>query len=668
MIAASAFAKPFGPLNRPEVLVFAAVFLAAYLPFLPFAPWLQTYMLPWRAELTAAVFGAAGLVWTYRRGRFGEFLADLPRNECWTIIVPISAFTLWSFASIGWANSAISVLHHSLAWGVYLAFYLVLRAQFSGRTHSRRAALVSSVFVLVLCAPPVVTYYGLLVSGGGTSIALAYSKWTEVINALLPLIVVLALSPRRRVSMFALAIVALIWFFDIATLRRTAIAIFPLAVLSIGAVVCLFGQFRRYRPRLKYLIGILAVVPVLAYSASFAGHVDNPATARMGDWTVSEASGIARKHLARIAIEMFLSRPLTGVGADNFGFEFRRFNLDYATAHPDDRSLEAAEIGVPERAHNEYVQILAELGVVGSALMLWMLLGLAYLVVAKWREPGGLPMYAIAALVGVAAFLASSVASSYSFRLSQNGIIFFFLLSMAVAGLTVRPKAGKDKEPTLRRASWLAKPVLGLGLAACAGLIFLSTWRAAGAFYAHRATVRESFDDAVSDFELSQRIDPENAASHLATGAFLLGHDRAVDAAVHFRKAIDLGRALPADFSYLATAHIMAGDPASARDVLAEAVRNYPFSIFLRTRYAVVLAETGEGEKADRQFAIAAERNESHARGWRNLITVGADKAGRIAYQQHLPPLMELQPTPAVYAMVAERELRFPEERSVIPF
>jgi hypothetical protein len=39
-----------------------------------------------------------------------------------------------------------------------------------------------------------------------------------------------------------------------------------------------------------------------------------------------------------------------------------------------------------------------------------------------------------------------------------------------------------------------------------------------------------------------------------------------------------------------------------------------------------------------------------------------------MAFEQGLPPMMELQPTPTVYAIVTDRELRFPEERNVIPF
>lgn len=666
MVTAPFIARRPGRFYRHEVCFIVSAFLAAYLPFWPIATWLQTYMHPWRPELIAAAFAVAGLVWALRSHRFRDFVAHLPRIEWWAIVLPIAAFAVWSFASVAWANSTSSVLHHSLTWVVFLTFYVVLRPHLTAETQRRTSALIASVFVLVLCVPPVITYYGFVVTGGTASIALGYSKWAEVVNALLPLVVVLALSPHRRVSNFALAIVALVWFFDIATLRRTAIVIFPVAVLTIGIIVYVFGQFKQYRSRVKYLVVMLAVVPLIAYSASFVGNVEDPATSRMNDWTV-ETSNNARLHLARIGFEMFLSRPVTGVGADNFGYEFRRYNESYAADHPDDRNLFAMEIGVPERAHNEFVQVIAELGVVGFAIILWFLIGFVYLVVSRLRQRGGLPIFTFGALIGIGAFLASSLVSSYSFRSTQNGIVFFFLLAVAVGGLTEGRRSELKERSASRRTAWLVKPALGFGIAACIGLIFLSTWRAVGVYYAYRATERASFNESITDFEHSLRIDPENAAAYSATGRLLVSHGKATEATSYFRKAIDLGRATPADYSYLATAHIMAGDAPGARSALAEAVRTYPFSIFLRTRYSVVLAELGETEEADRQFATAESQNESQARSWRNLVTVGADKAGRMAYQQQLPALMDLQPTPAVYAMVMERELRFPDERVAVP-
>lgn len=655
----------FARLGRPEFLFLIGFVFVLFVPLLPFAPWLETFIHGWRTELAVSVFLLAVSTAAWRSASFAESVSGISRAEVIWIILPIASFTLWSLASALWAPSVRSAVHHSLVWASYLAFYVFCRWQLRSGTKVRTAEISLLVVVALLCIPPVVEYYSLLAVGSPASIGLRYSKYAEVANAVVPLVLVAALRTKRKLAAAFVGAVVLIWLFDIGTLRRTAVVVFPVAVVSIAVLVFALRRFRSLRRALVPVAVAVVIVPLFTFAVVRVGRADDAQAVGRDDWSV-ETSDRARPFFARIGVEMFKSQPLTGVGADNYGQQFNLFAKQYAAANPSDRGLSVTELGIPERAHNEYVQILAELGTVGALLFAWLLIGVAWLSLSALTGERRLPLRAFAALIGVGAFLASSMVSSYSFRLPQNGLVFFFLLSIAVPELL--RSCRRTVEPVSTRRVVFARPGLAAAMVVALLLGGFSLSRGASVYYCFSATSMGSGDGAEADHLRAIAIDPENATSFSAYGGYLLNSGRSTEAASQFRRAIDLGRSTPVDYSYLATAYVMANDRAGAREALAEAVGVYPFSLFLRSRYSVVLADMGETTESERQFHIAAAQNDRAARSWRNLIAFGADRAGRIAFEQRLPAMMELQPTPALYAMVMERELRFPEERSVIPF
>src|SRR5205085_8776526 len=93
---------------------------------------------------------------------------------------------------------------------------------------------------------------------------------------------------------------------------------------------------------------------------------------------------------------------------------------------------------VVERAHNEFLQIFDELGVVGFALIIAMAVAFCIQAYRAFRRGRRLSPIFWAAVAGMAGFIASSMVSSFSFRAVQNGVVFFVLLAMAVSELSVK--------------------------------------------------------------------------------------------------------------------------------------------------------------------------------------------------------------------------------------
>jgi len=178
----------------------------------------------------------------------------------------------------------------------------------------------------------------------------------------------------------------------------------------------------------------------------------------------------------------------------------------------------------------------------------------------------------------------------------------------------------------------------------------------------------QDYSTAVADYDMAIKLDPANPASNFSLGSILLNRHQFNEAAVEYRKSIEKGVNTSASYSYLISAYTLAGDRESALAAAYEAVRIFPYSTFLRTRYAVLLADVGQTVEADKQFAIAKSIDEKQAETWRILITQGTSKAADATRAGiGVSKLDDLYPATGLYAVIDERTLRFPKEKFQFP-
>jgi O-antigen ligase len=555
-------------------------------------------------------------------------------------------------------------MHHSLVWSIYLVFYIFIRFFLNRSAGSGILFLALAAVVWMIGLPAVFEYYTAGISGGASSIGVRYSKYAEMLTALFPVIAAYSLKLKGRSFWPGAATLLLLWLFVISSLSRTAAGLYIVGTLMMAGTIFAFRRFRHYRLRFALLTALFIFVPALLHSTSYFTAGGVPMLERMRDETTQESNNV-RPFFSRIALEMFKANPLTGVGADNFGLEFNRYRGVYASANPGDRNLSIAESEIAERAHNEYLQIAAELGIPGILIFSCLLCGIAWMFfrAAKNRRKLSLPTFGT--LIGILLFLASSAVTSYSFRLVQNGLAFFILLALAAKG--VLPGA-EVKAPRKQLSPAAARLGFSAGIAACCLLAVFSVTRAAAVWYVFDAESSRSVGTAVPLYQTASTLDDQNASIYASRGAYLFNAGAYAEAAPHFRKAIDLGRATTTDYSYLASVQVLAGDKAAAAATLAEAVRIYPYSTFIRTRYAVLLKETAKTSEAAKEFDIAMNINSRQAEMWRNLVEDGAVAASRRSFDNNLVQVMDLKPESAIYAMLAEREVLHPEERTTINF
>ena len=62
-----------------------------------------------------------------RRARRDDYRPQGVRRDELFLLTPLLAFVLWSGASAFWARSPFPALNHTLIWGAYLLFFLLMR-------------------------------------------------------------------------------------------------------------------------------------------------------------------------------------------------------------------------------------------------------------------------------------------------------------------------------------------------------------------------------------------------------------------------------------------------------------------------------------------------------------------------------------------------------------
>jgi tetratricopeptide (TPR) repeat protein len=262
--------------------------------------------------------------------------------------------------------------------------------------------------------------------------------------------------------------------------------------------------------------------------------------------------------------------------------------------------------------------------------------------------------YKLAAAAGMAAFLFSSLFSSFSFRLVQNGVVFFFLVALLI---------GKRRAKTSKNL-----PLLTVALVVCVCMAIFSSMKAASQYMTYRGEVTGDVAASLLDLSTAEKLDNSNAAANYTAASRLLNDSRYGEAAAHFQTAIDKGIGTTATYSYLISSQSLNGDDQAALASAAVGVKVFPYSTFLLTRYSVLLEKTGDSHEAQTQFARAQKIDARQAETWKIFITQGARIAAEAGRKGIGVPLMvDLYPQDGLYAMLAERQILHPEERYKFP-
>ncbi|MEO6054319.1 MAG: O-antigen ligase family protein [Chthoniobacterales bacterium] len=271
------------------------------------------------------------------------------------------------------------------------------------------------------------------------------------------------------------------------------------------------------------LLGFIALIGITAY-ISFHSSV------RLQSRFENIVTGDSRLEIWDAALRQFESSPFIGRGPGSYGFLSRIYINRWRSTLGSD----------PGYAHNEYLQILAEYGLIGFALFI-LVLGIHFFngcneIGQQIRisiSSGEMPKrntlaVLIASLCACVGWIVHMLFDSIQ-HVPANMLLAAATLGMLAGNEFWKPRAEDDHRFAF--LAWLPNRIVGAGTAVCAVVLILFCLRVGKpelhALLAENAIIKKDIPVALNETDLTLQLETRNAYYHYLSGeAFLLAGDQ----------------------------------------------------------------------------------------------------------------------------------------------
>jgi O-antigen ligase len=271
----------------------------------------------------------------------------------------LGLFLGWSLLSASWANEAATAIAGTGRYALNALLFLIV---FTAIRNRRQALMVTAAFVAGALAA---TVYGLfnvdtaVDAGRLTGAGLDPNELASVLVAGVALSAALAINLRRSPELWLASLAAGAFCLLGIFLTVSRGGVLALSAMLVAAIF-FAGKWR--------LQAVLVTCLVLAATFVYFSAIAPP---EVRERISSATQGQARTPDGRTTIwtvgwRMAKANPVIGVGSGNFQDSSKEYLLQPGAITRSDQILVAA----PKVAHNTYLGVLAELGIVGLALFL----------------------------------------------------------------------------------------------------------------------------------------------------------------------------------------------------------------------------------------------------------------------------------------------------------
>lgn len=556
--------------------------------------------------------------------------------------VPPGGIALLLFWFYGLARIPFSVLPHeakisALSFGGYLAIYWASANLLS--RFSYRKPIWTTVFVLLVftalyslvqhkVAPNIIfgmeryTNYWEYGRLGGTyqcpnHIAHLFQMWIPLCLVFLfipqfgwfwricfayalPLFLLLLYQTQSRAGLLG-TVTALCVTVLLMVLRksRKAFGIALLVVPLLGAVAVggLWAGSSMFRTRMQPVVKVLSL-------------------AKAGDWE-RVASIDFRPQTWLDTMVMIKDRPVLGFGPGNYALTYE----DYRTRFTGIR-VETVH------AHNEYLELLAEYGLVGGVLVLWALVCISVQMIRFIRtSPRTYHALPAAALLGTLAGTAVHGFFDFELRIFPNAMMLALLAGCAAAPM-IQSKVGQASSRYRARGvvQWIFTLVVALS-ALWATQVMSSAWIRV---WGDKFLLEQKFQQAESFYKTAERIDPQNWLAQLGLGQVYY-HHRYYELVPVRKQAWALKEQATYAAAYqtntkkeevvygLGRAELFLGNRDKGLDYLRQAAKYKRFNDFYWRKLGIELRKAGRYEEAISAFEYAQKLDRSNPTVKRNI-------------------------------------------------
>jgi O-antigen ligase len=602
--------------------------------------------------LASAIFAALGLI---QLARAEKSLLQLARERV-LLIASLLVFILWQVISLAWSPSPYDGVRVSSIWLGFAAFFI------AGLTSMRERMAEALHYVLTLiCAILAISLLLERAQYGDNMLGIFFNHGisSEILVTLLPLQLLNYLCSRKGwLAVVSLVVSSLSLLALLIAMRRGALLGIVFILIALGVA------FATKQIRLAGKSRVLIVAGVLIVAALFVGvRYRESIGYRIEGATKLESSegGLTTRLRTWItAWEMGKRHALAGVGNGGYpslyGSHRRYFvsGAQYANVAAAAGAEDSDEIRSP-LAHNEYLQLFVELGIIGLLLFAAFWLQVIWRLWQRRKAGDDKSIWVWGALLGVIAFSISSAFSSFSLRFTPGTFIVVCVLSIGFAFAKREDTETGNTALALPKVAGLAAAAIGLVLclaaAARAYNVYASqSLQGRASFRAEQLDFTYYPDRPADNARLERRykqvleLDSENAGARLGYGLLLYQMNRPAEAIPHLEYAWRHAYNRPFGYVALAFAYEATSDIARASQLLADCVASFPQSPFVRAAYAEMLRKEGKIDQARQQQAILYSRDRREGESWENALRLKPEDAIAEAKRRNLIPPNELFP------------------------
>jgi O-antigen ligase len=385
---------------------------------------------PWSIFLLEAGSAALFLVWVGKQVLEGRIKVIwnplfLPMGVFGLLIISQLVFRLTAYAH---DTVAMALKYFAYALLCFLAGQTLLRG-----SQARRLALIFSLYGAALAGFALLQgissngklYWLRLPRNGGWIYGpyVNHNHYAGLMEMLVPIPLVLALtrlaSARTRAAAAVVAAVMVGTIFLSGSRGGMLAVVAELAILA----VLLVRQKRGLRTAVSIGVFLAIVVALLIW---IGGGELSRRIATVG-MSHSEISSDTRFNINRDGLRMFLKKPVLGWGLGTFPVVYPQFRTFYTNFFVN-------------QAHDDYLQLLVEMGLLGFGTMLWFVLTLyarAFKKIGNWpAEISGATT--LACVLGLSGILVHSVLD-FNLQIPANAALFYVLCTIAAAEPFAQP-------------------------------------------------------------------------------------------------------------------------------------------------------------------------------------------------------------------------------------
>ena len=380
----------------------------------------------------------------------------------------------------------------------------------------------------------------------------------------------------------------------IATLSRSSYAAFGLSLIFMFLLFLLTRGKRFIIINKKIFIFLLIIIILVISLFIIPTPLNKPGTTISQIKGIISISNITNTFTSgrRIAIWKFTGmmikdHPILGSGIGTYKYNTLRYQAKFFEKG-DNRTIYT--YGFAEKAHNEYLQLWAELGTIGLAIFLWLIItyfnyGIRYLKREKDKQKQGIM---IGLMGGVVAFLIDSI-FWFPLHLSSNVSLFWLLMGLTMVigiekkgKLEVREKIisrGINHKQKTKNNIYKFKPIFYIVIILLAIFLCVTIFRP---FMAHiiwfsgfKEFEKENWEKATDIYEVALKWDPYIGGLYYDMGKIFLLRGLGNTALKSFNEAekyIDFP-GLPQN---IATIYIAKGETDIAINLLRKAISYQP--------------------------------------------------------------------------------------------